>query len=173
MGVNLSFIICVHFYLPGGFVKLQTNNAFDPPLINPALLDSDFDIFAMRETIKAAQRFFAAPAWKGFVLAPAGGLANATTDDLLDNFIRGTAFSASHPVGTAAMSTKDANFGVVNPDLLVKGVSGLRIVDASIMASGRSWWSGNLLIFASGSSHLLLAGTHKHLHTLLQSGVQI
>lgn len=89
----------------------------------------------MRELIKAARRFFAGPAWEGFIIAPAGTLANATTDELLDDFIRSTAFSAQHPVGTASMSATTANFGVVNPDLLVKSVSGLRIVDASVMVS--------------------------------------
>jgi choline dehydrogenase-like flavoprotein len=38
-----------------------------------------------------------------------------------------------HLVGSAAMSAPDADYGVVNPDLRVKGVTGLRIVDASVM----------------------------------------
>ncbi|KJA26264.1 GMC oxidoreductase [Hypholoma sublateritium FD-334 SS-4] len=115
-----------------GSVKLATNNPFDAPLIDPAYLESDFDIFVARESIKGFARFMAAPAWKGVVLGPQGALANATTDAELDDFIRSTASAGAHPVGTAAMSESAAAFGVVNPDLLVKNASGLRIVDASI-----------------------------------------
>ena len=62
-----------------------------------------------------------------------GSLANATTDDLLDEFIRNNAGTAAHPVGTASMSSRNASYGVVDPDLKVKGVAGLRIVDASVL----------------------------------------
>ena len=62
-----------------------------------------------------------------------GSLANATTDALLDEFIRNNAGTAAHPVGTASMSSRNASYGVVDPDLKVKGVGGLRIVDASVL----------------------------------------
>lgn len=71
-----------------------------------------------------------APAWNGFLLAPQ---LNATTDDELNDFIRSTGSNFEHPTGTAAMSAVDADYGVVDPDLRVKGIDGLRIVDASIL----------------------------------------
>ncbi|KAJ3731443.1 glucose-methanol-choline oxidoreductase, partial [Lentinula guzmanii] len=40
--------------------------------------------------------------------------------------------STAHPVGTVAMSAKDADNGVVDPDSILKGVDGLRVVDASV-----------------------------------------
>jgi choline dehydrogenase-like flavoprotein len=43
--------------------------------------------------------------------------------------------SAWHPVGTAPMSPRNAKYAVVDPDLKVKGVQGLRIADASVMVS--------------------------------------
>ncbi|KAG6856865.1 hypothetical protein H0H87_012682 [Tephrocybe sp. NHM501043] len=87
----------------------------------------------MREAVKGARRFLTASVWTNYVIGPAGGLVNATNDQLLDEYIRKGTFSSAHPVGTAAMSAKNAKFGVVDPDLRVKGVSGLRIVDASVM----------------------------------------
>ncbi|KAG6856868.1 hypothetical protein H0H87_012685 [Tephrocybe sp. NHM501043] len=89
----------------------------------------------MREAIKSALRFLSAPVWKDYVIGPTGGLENATTDQLLDDYIHKNTFTSSHTVGTAAMSPKNANYGVVDPDLRVKRVSGLRVVDASIMVS--------------------------------------
>ena len=38
-----------------------------------------------------------------------------------------------HPVGTASMTARDAKWGVVDPDLKVKGVEGVRVVDASVL----------------------------------------
>jgi choline dehydrogenase-like flavoprotein len=60
---------------------------------------------------------------------------NATTDEEIDQVIREIAVTAWHPISTAAMSPKGASWGVVDPDLRVKGVSGLRVIDASIMVS--------------------------------------
>ncbi|KAF9484384.1 pyranose dehydrogenase [Pholiota conissans] len=116
-----------------GSVKLQTNNPFDAPLIDPAYFESEFDLFVAREAIKGFRRFLSAPAWQDVFVGPAGALANATTDALLNEFIINSTTSGAHPVGTAAMSRKGASWGVVDPDLLLKKASGLRVVDASIM----------------------------------------
>ena len=84
--------------------------------------------------------YFASPAWDGYIVAPSGDFATAFAagDAALDQWIRTTAGSFAHAVGTAAMSSRSSSSGVVNPDLLVKGARGLRIVDASIMVSDRS-----------------------------------
>lgn len=60
-------------------------------------------------------------------------LANATSEEEIEEYIRNTSRSGLHPIGTAAISPKVADWGVVNPDLLVKEVSRLRIVDASVI----------------------------------------
>ena len=119
----------------------------------------------MHEAVQSARRFLAAPVWKDFVIGPAGGLANATTDELLDKYIRQSAGSPAHPVGTAAMSAKNASFGVVDPDLQVKEVLGLRIVDASVMVSNLSFFNSydTLNCFLHVISPSSLLGTHKHL----------
>ncbi|KAJ7139034.1 pyranose dehydrogenase [Mycena epipterygia] len=116
-----------------GSVVLNSSNPFDPPLIDPGLLDSDFDVAALRESIKMARRFLQAPVWAGYILNPVGPLANATTNAELDAVVRTVSGSSSHLVGTAGMSARDATYGVVNPDLRVKGASGLRIIDASVL----------------------------------------
>ncbi|HEV7737086.1 MAG TPA: GMC family oxidoreductase [Chlamydiales bacterium] len=104
-------------------------------MIDPGLLSSEFDLFAMRSAVESAMRFVSAPVWKDFILGPAQGLENVTTDAQLNTYIQSHTGSTCHLVGTAAMSAKGANFGVVDPDLRVKGVAGLRIVDASIFVS--------------------------------------
>ena len=112
---------------------LASNDPFTPPKLDPGLLSTDYDMFAMRAAMRTAQRFLSAPAWRGYVLEPVGTLANATTDVALDNYICNNGGTTWHIVGTTAMSAHDASYGVVNPDLRVKGVTGLRVIDASVL----------------------------------------
>ena len=93
-----------------------------------------FDIFALRESVKAVKRFVASSAWADDVVGPVGGLAS-TTDSDIETYVREQAFTGLHPVGTASMSPKGAHWGVVDPDLKVKGVEGVRVVDASVFVS--------------------------------------
>ncbi|KAF9264148.1 aryl-alcohol oxidase [Marasmius fiardii PR-910] len=121
---------CLLSPLSRGFVTLNTSNPFDHPFINLNFLDSEFDLFALREGARSARRFMAHPSFNGFLVAPT---TNATTDDELDELIKANAGGACHPIGTAMMSPRGANWGVVDPDLRVKGVEGLRVVDASVL----------------------------------------
>lgn len=114
-------------------MTLNSSNPFDPPLIDPNLLGSDFDMFTMREAVKTAQRFLTAPAWNDYILQPFGGLANITSDADLDEYIRNNTATIFHPVGTAAFSPRNAQYGVVDPDLLLKGAVGVRVVDVSVL----------------------------------------
>ncbi|KAJ7286777.1 pyranose dehydrogenase [Mycena rebaudengoi] len=115
-----------------GSISINSSNPFDPPLIDPGLLASDFDLFTLREALKRAQKFVSAPAWKNYIIAPTEDLENITSA-ALDQHIRNTAVTEQHIVGSAGMSARNAGYGVVDPDLQVKGVSGLRIVDASVI----------------------------------------
>jgi choline dehydrogenase-like flavoprotein len=103
-------------------------------LIDLGLLQNDIDVSVLREGLKPIQRFFNASVWKDYLIAPTRDLENMTTDALND-FIRNTAAASWHLVGSATMSARNADYGVVDPDLLVKGVRGLRIIDASVLVS--------------------------------------
>ncbi|KAJ7312483.1 aryl-alcohol oxidase-like protein [Mycena albidolilacea] len=94
-----------------GSVTLRSNNPFDPPLLDLGLLKTEFDIFTAREVIKRAYRFFQAPVWKDYIIAPTIDLSNLSTE-ALDEFIRNNSDGAAHLVSTAAMSARDASYGV-------------------------------------------------------------
>lgn len=89
----------------------------------------------MREAVKSAKRFVAASVWNDFIIGPAGDYALANTDDEIDAYARNTTTTTWHPAGSAAMSRCGAQTGVVDADLRVKGVQGLRVVDASVLVS--------------------------------------
>lgn len=120
----------------GGFLALRSSNLLDPPLINPNFFSHPFDILAILEGIKAARRFVSSPVLKDSITGILEPFANLSTGAEIENAIRENAVTAWHPIGTAMMSPKGASWGVVDPDLRVKGVSGLRVIDASIMVSG-------------------------------------
>ncbi|KAF7377822.1 GMC oxidoreductase [Mycena sanguinolenta] len=103
-----------------GSVTINSSNPFDSPVIDVGFLESEVDVFIGREAIK-----------KDYLIAPVTDLENMS-DDELDDYIRNTAGSAFHLSGTAAMSAENAGYGVVDPDLIVKGASRLRIIDASV-----------------------------------------
>ncbi|KAJ7629280.1 GMC oxidoreductase-domain-containing protein, partial [Mycena rosella] len=109
-----------------------SSDPFADPLINPAYLGSEFDAIALREGVKLAEKFFNAPAWHGYLGAPAINLAAMNATEQVAT-IRANVVSGSHMVGTASMSPRDATYGVVNPDLTVKGIAGLRVIDASVL----------------------------------------
>ncbi|GLB39193.1 putative aryl-alcohol oxidase [Lyophyllum shimeji] len=115
-----------------GSVKLRSNNPFDAPLIDPALLKSDFDKVTMREAVKTAIGFLKAPAWSDYVIEQIGPFAGVKTDAQIDAYVAANAGTIFHPAGTAAMSPRASSKGVTDPDLKLKKAAGVRVVDASV-----------------------------------------
>ncbi|KAJ7693402.1 alcohol oxidase, partial [Mycena rosella] len=115
-----------------GSVTLGSNDPLAPPLINPNILGTELDFFILREAIRSALRFASAPAWANYVISPVG-VNSTSTDSEFDDYIRVNVGVLHHPAGTASMSPKGSTWGVVDPDLRVKGLRGLRIVDLSVV----------------------------------------
>ncbi|HSC18895.1 MAG TPA: choline dehydrogenase [Rhizomicrobium sp.] len=114
-----------------GYISLKSADPVAPPLIQPNYLEADEDLRALREGVKLAREVYAQAAfdpYRGPELMPG---AHVTRDEQIDAFIRKTAETIYHPVGTAKMG-RDAD-SVVDPQLRVYGVERLRVVDASIM----------------------------------------
>ncbi|PIL30033.1 hypothetical protein GSI_07945 [Ganoderma sinense ZZ0214-1] len=135
-GHFLTLISNLYTPMARGSLTLNTTDPFAYPLINPGLLNdaAGFDIYAMRQALKAGRGFLAADAWKGWIVAEYGASANATSDADIDAYIRKNALVVNHVSGTVAMGKRgDAGrgAGALNPDFSVKGVKGLRVVDAS------------------------------------------
>ncbi|KAG6917145.1 hypothetical protein DXG01_003658 [Tephrocybe rancida] len=133
VGHLLTLVCVVVSSASRGKITLNTSDPFDYPLIDPGLMISEYDRFALRETVKRAIRFLSAPAWKDYIIRPTLGLENVTNDQELDKYVLDSTGPGLHGVGTASMSARGAKHGVVDPDLRVKGASGLRVVDASVM----------------------------------------
>ncbi|TEB33980.1 aryl-alcohol oxidase [Coprinellus micaceus] len=110
-----------------GTVALASSDPFARPLIDLGYLTHPFDLEAIREGARLLQRFFSSPAWAGYVLAP---ITPDPETPAFDESIRAGISTTFHPTGTTAMSRRGAKTGVLDPDLKVKGVKGLRVADA-------------------------------------------
>jgi choline dehydrogenase-like flavoprotein len=113
---------------------LNSSDPFVYPIIDPNYLNAELDMFIMREAIRAVRRFVRAPVWKDYLDLPPDA---PQTDTELDQLINNSTSNLHHPVGTAAMSATNATYGVVDPDLRVKDVTGLRVIDASVLVTSR------------------------------------
>ncbi len=115
-----------------GRIRLRSSNPQDPPLIDANFLSDARDVRNLMNGVRVARRFLRAPALARFIdgeLMP--GSAVGDDDAALEAYVRANAQNAFHPVGTCAMgSGADA---VVDPQLRVRGIQGLRIADASVM----------------------------------------
>ncbi len=116
-----------------GYISIKSADPFAAPVIQPNYLEAEEDRRALREGVKIAREIFAQKAfdaYRGPELMPG---AHVTKDEQIDAWIRKTAETIYHPVGSAKMG-HDAE-AVVDPQLKVHGIDGLRVVDASVMPS--------------------------------------
>ena len=130
MVTSCTTVVRVH---STGTVRLASNNPTWKPLIDPAYYTDERDMRAMISGLRtqldiAHQRPFSQ--YLGELFLPRE-LGDDPSDEALVAHIRGTTNTLYHPVGTCAMgSGPDA---VVDEELRVQGVEGLRVVDASVM----------------------------------------
>jgi choline dehydrogenase len=116
-----------------GRITLMSNRAGDKPRIEANYLSDPegFDLRMMVECAKAARAIFAQRAFDPYRGAPIFPARDDLDDRALEAFIRAKAETVYHPVGTCRMGSDAAS--VVDPALRVRGVEGLRGVDASVM----------------------------------------
>jgi choline dehydrogenase-like flavoprotein len=121
-----------------GFVRLRSSDPRHRPAVDPAYLSDSADIDPLLSGIRMAREFAAAAAMAKLAtveLAPGPGV---RTDSELRDFIRRDLGTLCHPVGTCAMGgdsrlAASKLTSVVDPELRVRGIEGLRVVDASVM----------------------------------------
>ncbi|KAM3092633.1 GMC family oxidoreductase [Phormidesmis sp. 146-35] len=112
-----------------GEVKLRSSNYQDQLIINPNYLQSDADVKTFVSAIHLAREIANTPAFS--VLNIGELVPGELNDEAMEGFIRSQASTIWHPVGTCKMGTDDR--AVVDPQLRVRGVKGLRVADASVM----------------------------------------
>lgn len=101
-------------------------------MIHQGLLSKDIDWRKLSSGIRTFRELAQLPALQPFVSREIGPGAGVTTDADLESYVRKTAVTAHHPCGTCRMGAVDDDGAVVDPELRVHGIEGLRVVDASV-----------------------------------------
>ena len=130
-GHGYSCHICLLQPQSRGSVKLASGDPLVPPLIDPAFLSNPDDMTKLVQGVHRMREILKQPAltqWGGQEMEHS---ANAHSDEQITEFIRNYADTIYHPVGSCRMG--NGPLDVVDAQLRVRGVQGLRVVDASVM----------------------------------------
>ncbi len=114
-----------------GTIRIRSNDPTVAPAIDPRYFSDSEDLRVLRAGIRLSREIFAQKAYddfRGNEYAPGAG---ATSDADLDAYIRTNANTLYHPLGTCKMGSDE--MAVVDTALRVRGIDGLRVIDASVM----------------------------------------
>ena len=118
-----------------GTVQIKSNRFEDAPAIAPNYLSTAEDKKVAADSLRVTRRIMAQPAMAKYQPEEFKPGVQFQTDDELAKLAGDIASTIFHPVGTAKMGLLNDPLAVVDSRLRVKGVSGLRVVDASVMPS--------------------------------------
>jgi choline dehydrogenase len=130
-GSGFVGLVCLTHPESRGSVNLRSPDPQDPPSILMNYLQSSSDLQKLVVGVKLIRELFHTSAFnefRGEEVAPGD---NVQSDEAIESHIRSSCTTLYHPVGTCKMGTDP--MAVVDPELRVRGVQGLRVVDASIM----------------------------------------
>ncbi len=116
-----------------GRITLASSDPLEAPLIDPNLLSVPEDVEPLVRAIRLIRRIFASPAFAKYHAEEVVPGAAAQSDADIIAYIRAQSYTVHHPVSTCRMGTDGA--AVVDPQLRVAGLEGLRVADASVFPS--------------------------------------
>lgn len=131
LGHGYSCHVCVLRPHSRGEVFLQSGDPMADPGIDPKFLSDDRDLQTLIKGAKLTRAVLEAPAMAKYKHKELFGVHDNTTDAEWEQHIRNRADTVYHPVGTCKMGVDE--MAVVDPQLKVRGLDGLRVADASIM----------------------------------------
>lgn len=129
-GYGFSCHVCVLRPHSRGHVFLQSRDPLEPPGIDTQFLSDDRDLQLLMKGVKSMREILRSPALSAYRHKELY-TAEMRTDAEIEQHIRTRADTIYHPVGTCKMGVDE--MAVVDPQLRVRGLQNLRVVDASIM----------------------------------------
>lgn len=133
MKLEQAFTVCIDQLRPTsvGHIALKSRNPRDKPSLHFNYMATEHDRREMIEGVRAAQDLVSQQAFDKYRGAPIDAMQDAKTDDDILAAIRTMTETDYHPCGTCRMGS-DA-MAVVDEEMRVHGIEGLRVVDASVM----------------------------------------
>jgi choline dehydrogenase len=115
-----------------GWVKAKSSDPFTAPEIQFNYLQHQDDIEAFRACVRLSREIIAQPAmdeYRGEEIQPGKDI---VTDEQIDAFVREAVESAYHPCGSCRMGAEDDDMAVIDSQMRVRGLQGLRVIDSSV-----------------------------------------
>lgn len=116
-----------------GTVSLASNDPNAHPRIRQGFLSRDSEWRTLRAGVRMARTIAEQPALSSFIAAEIAPGSAKTSDEEIDSHIRATSITVHHPLGTCRMGSEGDDMVVVDSELRVRGATGLRVIDASVM----------------------------------------
>ena len=142
-----------------GALEIRSNDVTAAPSIRPNLLEREADVATMLDGLKLIRRLGQTSALSKWIATERDPGADCASDTQLVDYVRAKGFTVYHPVGTCKMGN-DAE-AVVDNELRVHGMAGLRVIDASVMpvvTSGNT--NAATIMIAEKAADALLRTTH-------------
>lgn len=131
---GIAMVIALYLAKGSGSIRLRSSDPDDHPVINLNYLEEPFDRQRFREAVGICLELGKQPAFNDIIEALSDPTpADLATDRALDDWLSRTVRTSHHVSGTCKMGPASDPMAVVDPQLRVHGVSGLRVADASIM----------------------------------------
>jgi choline dehydrogenase-like flavoprotein len=128
---GMTIVVCAVRPDSRGTIMARSGDPFAPPAIRPNYLSAPSDLRVLLAGIDHARRIFAAPALAPHSSAETMPGADTRSEEALTHFVHEAGMNLHHPVGTCHMG--EDPMAVVDSRLRVRGVGGLRVIDASVM----------------------------------------
>ena len=116
-----------------GYVKVVSRDIFDHPEINPNYLAEAHDQCVLLRAMRLGRELLSTPPLQPFLAGRTNPSGELQSDDELLDWARQNGITVYHMIGTARMGPDNDPQAVVDDELRVKSVEGLRVADASIM----------------------------------------
>ena len=116
-----------------GYVRIRSDDPFDPPIIQPNYLSEDGDRRVLLAGMKLARRLLASKPLEPYYEREDFPGPHVRTDEELLEAAKQRGTTTFHPAGTCRMGPRSDASAVVDDQLRLYGLEGLRVVDASIM----------------------------------------
>jgi len=142
-----------------GHVRIRSGNFRDAPSISPNYLATDDDRKVAADSLRQVREIMSQPAMTPYQPEEFKPGPQYQSDEDLAKLAGDIASTIFHPVGTVKMGRDEDDSAVLDPHLRLKGVSGLRVVDASVMpeiTSGNT--NSPTLMIAEKAARWILAG---------------
>ncbi len=134
-GYGYGVHVCCLYPKSRGEIRLASSNPLVPAVIDPQYLTHPDDQAVMIDGVRKAREILASKAFEKYQSREIGPGPEAQSDEEILAFLRKRSETIYHPIGTCKMGDPTDPMTVVDPSLKLKGVEGLRVVDASVMPS--------------------------------------